>query len=105
MNLRLQGVIAFNLGQRLAKEADRLARADHEAHRSGQTYQDLGPRRSLRRRLIRVLQLGDRSAAVACVAMPIGTVEDAPARVLAITSRCKPDSKLKKLGRGSCRSP
>ena len=38
VNLRLEGVVAFSLGERLAVELDRFARVDDLRHRVGQMH-------------------------------------------------------------------
>ncbi len=101
VNLRHEGVVAFSLGKCFAILFNRFARADEILHRAGQVHEDPSPRGSARRRFVRLLEQGDRAAAVAYLAEAIGAIDGAPVHVLDIRGRCEPDGQLGELGGGS----
>ena len=70
VDLRLEGRVALGLGERLAVEVDRPARAVEVRHRVCQVHEDRGPRRPRRSGFKRLLEQSDRAIAVACLAEP-----------------------------------
>ena len=104
VDLGLGCSVALGLGERLLIERNRFPWADNHRHRAGKADQNRGPGGSRGRRLARLLELSDRAAAVACLAVPVRADEDAPARVLDVAGRREPDCQLGELGGGGARS-
>jgi hypothetical protein len=101
VNLGHESVVAFSFGERFAIELNCFARAFRHFCRACQAHQDGSSRRSLRRRLIRLPEQGDRAPVVACLAVPVGAIENASSHVVDICGRCEPKCQLAQLGGGS----
>ncbi len=95
--------VALGVGKRLLVERNSFPWADDHRHRAGEADQNRGPSGSRGRRRARLLELSDRVAPVARLAVPFGADEEAPALVLDIARRREPERQLGELGGGRAR--